>query len=165
MNHFASTYTSEPLTETGVYPAAGQWEGKFVAHIVSESGGTATGLYDTREEAEAYVVETQEFHARFWNEKVTWANWGDRTSPNRAFRDCLRIEGRHYIPRQLGLTGPAPFKGFGGRTLRWVYLDDPTGFVYESDDVMTQGAIPSGMADVLPDNAAWVKAEQKRFDL
>ncbi|AVO25076.1 hypothetical protein KHQ84_gp146 [Rhodococcus phage Finch] len=152
----AESWTGTTLTETGVYPGVGDYEGKFVAYF-RLGGGGSTSLHNTREEAELSIQHDQEGQARFWNEKVTWASQGDRTTPNRAFRDCLRIDGCHYIPRQLGASPDGPFKGFGGRTFRWVYLDDPTGTVYESNDVMYQGDIPSGMADVLPDNAAWAQ--------
>ncbi|ORA60987.1 hypothetical protein BST24_12540 [Mycobacteroides franklinii] len=82
---------------------------------------------------------------------MQWAIKGDRT-PEGAH--SLRIAGEHYTARPGINTGPSSL-GFDGAVRRW---RDSTGAEYFSNDVMCQGAIPSALQDMLPDNAEWVDA-------
>lgn len=85
----------------------------------------------------------------FWEEKVAWRQGGDRTPDG---GHCLRIGGRHYVAIP-GVVDPRPFMGHGGARLRW---RDSSGNAYESNDVWSQGDIPEGFRDRLPDNAKWI---------
>lgn len=87
--------------------------------------------------------------AAFWGPKVQWVTNGDRT-PEGAH--SLRIAGEHYTARPGINTGPSSL-GFDGAVRRW---RDSAGAEYVSNDVMYQGAIPSALRDMLPDNAEWI---------
>ena len=86
---------------------------------------------------------------RFWEQKVLWAENGDRT-PEGAH--CIRIDGMHHtaVP---GIVKPQGFMGFGGRRLRW---KDSAGVVHETNNMWCQGDIPRKFLAQLPDNAEWV---------
>lgn len=96
---------------------------------------------------------------RFWEEKVFWAKSGDRMPDG---SHAIRINGHHYVaePRIVKSLG---FMGFGGRRMSWRELS--TGEVYESNNVWTQGVIPDGFQDLLPDNAEWVPTKQVTDDV
>ena len=152
--------------ESGVFPHKG---GRFAMYFVSPSSSVAE-LFGDEEQATARLEELKASEARFWDEKVVWMNQGDRTGgsidpegnpePIATHRDALRVDGRHYVTAWEGIRGSKyigdgnRMLGYGGRVLRWVFLDDPTETVHESNCVWTQGAIPSSFD--LPDNARWV---------
>lgn len=97
-----------------------------------------------------YLDETGQFSEDlFWEEKVLWANHGDR-SPE-GFH-CIRNAHHHFVA-EPGIFPPTGFMGHGGARMRWVGSD---GVVYESNDVWAQGEIPERFRDQLPDNAEWV---------
>lgn len=159
------------MTETGVYPinprsplyATGT---RFAAYAVSD-GGSRTSWHDTEEGAYAAIEEDRQFFERFWEDKVTWKEQGDRSTDRpwgaqaakiRPFRDVLRVNGAHHTVGHMGVRGgPRDGLGFGGAVFRWRWLDDPEGTVHESNNVWFQGNIPPEFRDRLPDNAVWIK--------
>lgn len=159
------------MSTTGVYPinpaspmyAKGT---RFAAHHVSASGSSATSWHETEEEARAELAEHDRFHDRFWAEKLVWLEQGDRTTDSKwgtrppklsPFRDVIRVDGVHYVAGHLGRSpGSGDHKGFGGRVLRWRWLDEPEGTVHETDSLWYQGRIPEEWRDRLPDNAVFL---------
>lgn len=91
-------------------------------------------------------------HERFWLEKVSWAEAGNRTPEG---QHCIRIDGIHYVAKP-GIIKPKGFMGFGGRVMRWL---TNSGAVFESNNVWDQGKIPAAFRDRLPDNAQWLPVE------
>jgi len=159
------------MTETGVYPinpACPMYErGVRFAAYHEHDGGTATSWHETEDQARAKLAEHEQFHARFWEEKVGWKEngdrsvdrkWGARPAVTSPFRDVVRVDGTHYTAAYIGIRGgPNQGKGFGGSVIRWRWLDDPEGKVYETNSMWFQGRIPEEFRDRLPDNAVWVK--------
>lgn len=86
---------------------------------------------------------------RFWEEKVFWAESGDRTPEG---SHTIRIGGHHYVA-EPGIIKPQGFMGFGGHRISW---RDNTGQTYESNNVWHQGEIPESFRERLPSNAVWV---------
>lgn len=89
---------------------------------------------------------------RFWEEKVSWLEHGNRTPTG---QHCIRVEGHHFVALP-GIVKPEGFMGHGGRIMRWI---DSEGFVHESNDVWSQGDIPERFRDRLPDNAWWLPVD------
>jgi hypothetical protein len=161
----------EDMSTTGVYPinpaspmyAKGT---RYAAHHVSASGSSATSWHETEEAAREKLAEHERFHERFWGEKEKWKNDGDRTTDTKygtrpprlsPFRDVIRVDGVHYVAGHLGRApGPGQGKGFGGRIIRWRWLDEPEGTVHETDSLWYQGRIPMEWRDRLPDNAVFL---------
>ncbi|QGJ95013.1 hypothetical protein SEA_REDWATTLEHOG_152 [Gordonia phage RedWattleHog] len=170
----------------GVYPVnplalERQEEPKPWIALHNTSGGGSMSYHATREEAEEELLSSEASTRNFWEEKVEWRENGDKTTPSywtmhgslkpklRApgGQQVLRIGHWHYVPRRIYEDGKLPERGhgqrehmgFGGRVFRWRYLDEdgePTGPIWTSDDVYTQGEIPEEFRDRLPDNAVFV---------
>lgn len=111
-------------------------------------GGSQSSTHKTSEEAEQRLEEMTTFHREFWEEKVRWAENGDRRERDGAH--VLRINGKHFMAKP-GDTG----QGFGGR--RFVWQDLKTLQNFESSNVWHQGTIPPDFRDRLPDNAVWLE--------
>lgn len=92
---------------------------------------------------------------RFWLEKASWAENGDRTPEG---QHCIRIGGHHYVAMP-SLVKPEGLMGFGGRIMRWA---DRRGGIYRSNNVWHQGEIPMEFRDRLYDNARWLPVEGPR---
>lgn len=161
----------------------GRHDGLFLYRVCDPDTGLErlSGIANTEEEAHSNVAQSHETIRQFWEEKVSWLRDGDRapttTRPvlsaqqeavvyagshapdrraRRGPRNVLRCGGHHYVVRTFGVRRDGQVRGFGGRVFRWVFLDDPTETVHESNDLFTQGAIPSAFRDALPDNVKWV---------
>jgi hypothetical protein len=162
------------IDHTGVYQAL---DGKWYAYHISPGGGSGSVGYDTALEARRELLSTLFAFDRMDWEWWTWMQSGDCAPrdvltthqqmvvggvPKRLAgpRNVLRIDGHHYIPRCIDQKSTSPFKGFGGRTFRWRWLDEPEDVVHFSNDVMTQGVIPEKMRHLLTDNAVWVTSER-----
>lgn len=92
---------------------------------------------------------------RFWLEKVSWSESGDRTPDG---ENCIRINGHHFVAMP-GLIPSQPFMGHGGRIMRWWHVIDG---MRTSNNVWHQGEIPEEFRDRLPDNAYWLPVEGAR---
>jgi hypothetical protein len=126
------------------------------------------GCTDSREAAEAGLLASAEQDARYWDEKVAWAQAGDLRPANRRggpSEPVIRADGVHYV------LGPEPRRdsngalihdgmlGFGGREFRFRMLADDR--VVVSHNVWHQGRIPVEYADQLPDNAEALPYERR----
>ena len=151
------------ITESGVYQCnEGQW---FAFHITSGGGSRSIG-FATSAEARANLWGSLTRADRFWWEKWELLRDGDRAAVRDRWnrvqmpetRNVLRVGGWHYIPKLIDQKSPRPaeMRGFAGRMVRWRWLDEPEGTVHFSDDVFTQGEIPSKFRHLLPDNAVFI---------
>lgn len=90
----------------------------------------------------------------FWQQKVAWKDAGDS---HRGQRDVLRVDGRHYVVRTVGIQPEHHFLGHAGRIFHWRWHGEDPSIVHFSNDVMCQGDIPDEFRELLPDNAEWVE--------
>ena len=163
----------------------GSSTGWFLYLVHDEDTGLArcSGIVRTEQDARSAIARSHEIADQFWQEKILWSRRGDRAGgsrfpflsqqqesvvyapagpsdrPSRAHgpRNAIRCEGRHYVVRTFGVSrNDDVLRGFGGRTFRWVFLDDPTETGMESNDLFSIGTIPERFRDRLPDNARWV---------
>lgn len=163
----------------GVYPlnplcAAYVKNGARFIYVHNTSGGGSSQVFTTREEAEEEYLSAMARSRNFWEDKVAWKENGDRTLPTYITHKqtgkgvkvtegggmCVRAGHRHYVPSYLGFR-PNNYndcKGFGGAKWYWRFLDEngqPTGEVFKTDSLFTQGDIPEDFRDRLPDNAVF----------
>lgn len=95
------------------------------------------------------------FTCEFWEEKVRWAENGDRmpAAGRYAAAPVARVDGWHYIIKPFDRAGPPQLLGFSGAVFVFEFAD---GRRLTSNDVMCQGEIPAHFRGRLPDNAVIV---------
>jgi hypothetical protein len=99
------------------------------------------------------------FRKDFWNQKVRWANLNDRTEEGTY---AIRVDGHHYVADlDAGLLrGNHPFRGFGGSVFYVHFIAGPhVGRFAITNNMWHQGDIPKEHADMLFDNAVFMKKE------
>jgi hypothetical protein len=121
-----------------------QWK---MLHATNLAGG---GGFDgwwaaTREECAQKIRDDIRGTWRFWEEKVRWAENGDRTEDGRR---VIRRGGWHYV---VGAEQYAGMRGFGGA--RWAFRLLADGRVIHTTNLWFQGEIPAEFLGRLPDNA------------
>jgi hypothetical protein len=101
------------------------------------------------------------FHKAFWNEKLEWADAGDRT-PEGSY--TVRIDGRHYVGNlEAGLVrnDGRQFLGFSGAVWYIQFLSGPHApKLFITNNLWHQGDIPADVRSRMPDNAKFLKKEE-----
>ena len=128
-------------------------EGQLLAWHKSPGGSSSIWSSD-RASVEKWLEDSIRGTREFWEEKIRWSIDG---YPRDASTMVLRINGQHYVAKP-GIKKTNRLNrdclGFAGRVFRWEMLNAP-GYIYECNDVWSQGKIPPEFADRLPDNARW----------
>lgn len=117
-----------------------QWKSWGYA-CVSDGGSMHTnGGCETQEAALLKAQEHIAFMYKFWQEKID-----ERDNPR-----VYRIGERHYYDAR----GEKPTGGFGGRQFR--IFDWRTGNIVITNNLWSQGTIPTDIRDILTNNAEFI---------
>lgn len=93
------------------------------------------------------------YTCRYWREKGEWAANGDRVIDPSGIMDgapIARVDGQHFILKPYDQTGDPQWLGFRGCEMTFRFSD---GREVVSNDVWSQGEIPTRFRERLPDNA------------
>jgi hypothetical protein len=130
--------------------------GNWFAVIEDPQGGNQRSSGKaTQDEAEAEIFKHVRFIREFWDQKVEWANNGDKTTPHgrdKGGHQVVRIGGHHYVisPDPTDHR-PGQGDGHGGREFHIRLFGQDK--VIVTHNMWAQGKIPEEYRAILPDNA------------